>query len=58
MESLREELQIESELVPGRGGVFTIEVDGRTVAKKTIEGFPTTEDIVRSVAQALAQGSA
>lgn len=50
---LREELGVEATLVKGRGGVFFVQVDGRTVAEKTWSGFPDEEEIVRAVAKAI-----
>lgn len=50
---LREELGVEAALVKGRGGVFSVAVDGVPVAAKSWDGFPDEEEIVRRVAQAI-----
>ena len=46
---LREDLQIEPELIKGRGGIFEVAVDGTVVAKKTYGGFPTEDEVVEAV---------
>lgn len=47
---LKRDLQIDAELVKGSGGIFTVEVDGRIVAKKSLDhGFPTEPQIVEAV---------
>jgi selenoprotein W-related protein len=46
---LREELGTDVDLIKGRGGIFDVRVDGRTVVKKTIDGFPTEDEIVAAV---------
>lgn len=46
---LKQELGIEAELSKGSNGIFTVAVDGDVVAKKTLDGFPTTDQIVASV---------
>ncbi len=56
MGTLREELDVEATLIPGHGGIFTVAVDGAVVARKTWDGFPDTEEIVRAVAKALGPG--
>jgi predicted Rdx family selenoprotein len=53
VELLREELGIEAELVKGHGGIFTVAVDGRVVARKTWAGFPEEEEILREVQKAV-----
>ena len=53
MERLREELGVESRLIVGRGGIFEVAVGGRVVARKTFDGFPDEETIVRDVARAM-----
>lgn len=50
---MREELEVETELIRGSGGIFEVKVDGQVVAKKTILGFPEEAEIVRSVGKAL-----
>jgi len=51
---LKEALDIEVTLVGGRSGVFEVAVDGRVVARKTWEGFPTEDTIIEAVRKALA----
>ena len=46
---LKQELGINAELSKGSNGIFTIAVDGDIVAKKTLEGFPTPEQVVAAV---------
>lgn len=53
---LREEFGVEARLIPGRGGIFEVRVDDRVVAKKTFDGFPMEDEIVRAVAALLARG--
>jgi len=50
---LRSELGVEAELVKGRGGIFVVSVDGRMVARKTLDGFPSPEDCLEAVRAAL-----
>jgi selenoprotein W-related protein len=52
---LKEQLDVEPELVPGSGGIFEVEVDGKVVARKTRTGFPDEQEIVDAVARALDQ---
>ena len=49
MEALREGLGIDAKLVKGSGGIFTVAVRGKVVARKTWEGFPTEAAIVEAV---------
>lgn len=53
---LREEFGVEARLIPGRGGIFEVRVDDRVVAKKTFDGFPMEDEIVRAVAALIARG--
>jgi hypothetical protein len=39
--------------VPGSGGIFDVSVDGKSVASKGPEGFPSEADIVKAVGTAL-----
>lgn len=50
---LKEELQIDSELKVGSGGIFEVAVDGRVVAKRGFVGFPSESEVVEAVAKAL-----
>lgn len=47
-------LGCEVELVPGKGGVFEVFVDKRSVIRRSRDEFPTSAAIVRAVADALA----
>jgi predicted Rdx family selenoprotein len=47
---LKRELGVDVELVKGSGGVFVVDVDGVTVARKTpAAGFPTEAQVVEAV---------
>ncbi|MDF1613281.1 Rdx family protein [Stygiobacter electus] len=48
-ELLKNELGIEAELMPGKGGIFNITVNGEIVAKRTRYGFPQDEEILKGV---------
>ncbi len=48
-EKLREELGIRAKLVKGSGGIFTVAVGDKVVARKSPAGFPTEEAIVEAV---------
>jgi len=52
-DTLKKELGIEAELVPGDRGEFTVWVGGRMVARKGLLFFPKDRDVVRAVAGAL-----
>lgn len=49
---MREELGVEAELIKGHGGIFEVKVDGVVVAKKSLGGFPTEEEVVAAVEKA------
>ncbi|MGA9523611.1 MAG: Rdx family protein [Myxococcaceae bacterium] len=49
--ALKEELGVEAELVPGVGGVFQVEVDGKVVAQRNFMGLPSDQEIVNAVAR-------
>ena len=51
--ALKQALGVESQLIPGSGGIFEVAVQGKVVAKKSMEGFPTEEDVVKAVGSAL-----
>lgn len=50
---LKEQLDVDAELVPGSGGIFTVEVNGKVVAAKSRQGFPEEQEIADAVARAL-----
>ena len=52
-ELLRKELDVETKLMEGDRGEFTIWVDGRVVIKKGRLGFPTDEKVLVAVREAL-----
>ena len=52
--ALKQELGIETDLVVGDSGEFTIWVDGKKVAEKKWMTFPDPKDVVGSVRAALA----
>jgi predicted Rdx family selenoprotein len=41
------------ELVKGSGGIFTVEVAGSIVSRKTAQGFPSDTDVVQAVRAAI-----
>jgi selenoprotein W-related protein len=50
---LRKELNIAAKLVPGKGGIFEVQVDGKVVAKRAKGHFPDTAEITAAVSAAL-----
>ncbi|GIH05133.1 hypothetical protein Rhe02_32000 [Rhizocola hellebori] len=52
--ALNDKFGVEAELVPGKGGIFQIAVDGEIVAKRTSGGFPKDEEVLQAVQRALA----
>jgi predicted Rdx family selenoprotein len=53
-ELLKKELGVETSLVEGERGEFTIWVDDQVVAKKNWLGFPDDEKVLEAVRQSLA----
>ena len=51
--SIKKELGIETELIEGKRGEFTVWVDDKIVAEKGWIRFPSDEKVVESVKQAL-----
>lgn len=51
--ALKDDLEVEAELVQGSGGIFEIAVNGKVVASKGRAGFPTEKDVVDAVSRAL-----
>lgn len=41
------------EIIPGHRGEFTVWVDSRQVASKTIDGFPTEDECLEAVVDVL-----
>ncbi|MEU0502487.1 Rdx family protein [Nocardia sp. NPDC005998] len=52
-DALGTQLGVTPELVPGKGGVFRVTVDGTIVATKSRQGFPGPAEIVKAVAESL-----
>lgn len=51
--ALKDDLDVDAELLQGTGGIFEIAVDGKVVAAKSRGAFPTEKEIVDAVARAL-----
>jgi selenoprotein W-related protein len=51
--ALKDDLDVEAELLQGSGGIFEIAVDGKVVAARGRDGFPTEKDVVDAVSRAL-----
>jgi selenoprotein W-related protein len=51
-EALKEELEVDADLVVGHSGIFEVAVDGKVVAAKTRAGFPSPADVVDAVLKA------
>ncbi|PAY11107.1 MULTISPECIES: SelT/SelW/SelH family protein [Bradyrhizobium] len=51
---LHERLGLDAELVPGKGGVFEVKLDGKVIARRVKGHFPDAEEIVAAVATARA----
>lgn len=49
---MKDELELDAELIAGSGGIFEVAVDGRVVAAKAMHGFPSEKDVVDAVAKA------
>jgi len=50
---LKHALQVEAKLVVGSSGIFEVAVDGEVVATRSAQGFPSEQDIVDAVGEAL-----
>jgi predicted Rdx family selenoprotein len=50
---LKEQLGVDADLVVGQAGVFEVSVDGKVVVSRTRLGFPSDEDVVGGVRDAL-----
>jgi len=44
---------LDTEITPGRRGEYTVWVDGKQVAQKDHSGFPSEQDVLVAVRQAL-----
>jgi selenoprotein W-related protein len=49
---LRERLGLDAELVPGKGGIFEVKLDGKVIASRVKGHFPDAAEIVAAVAAA------
>ena len=50
---MRKELEVETKLIEGDRGEFTVWVDGHMVIKKSWHGFPADEKVLAAVRAAL-----
>lgn len=48
-DAIREQFGVTAELVGGKAGVFRVDVDGTEVVSRTVDYFPSTDDIVAAV---------
>lgn len=46
---LKKEFGEDSKLEPGGTGEFTVWLDGEKMAEKTLDGFPTDEEILKRI---------
>ena len=46
-------MDVAAEIKVGPTGSFIVDVDGKVVAEKRLDGFPTEEEIVSAVGKAL-----
>ena len=46
---LKKTMDLNVELIRGRGGVFKVRVGEEIVAQKTMQGFPSPEEVVAAV---------
>lgn len=52
-ELIKKELGVDAQLIPGKGGIFNIAVNGKIVAKKTRAGFPEDDEIIQTVSASM-----
>ena len=48
---IKQETGIEAEVVPGARGEFSVWVNNKKVAEKSMKGFPSDDDIVKAVSR-------
>ena len=53
---IKDELGVDSAVIEGARGEFTVWVDDQVVAKKDNEGFPSDEDALAAVRRAVMSG--
>ena len=51
---IKKEAGLETDLEPGGRGEFSVWVDGKKVAEKSMRGFPGDADLIHNVKSALA----
>jgi hypothetical protein len=51
---LKKDLGIETEMIVGRSGEFTVWLDDKLIAEKEFSGFPDPDDVVDAVREASA----
>lgn len=51
--ALKLDLNVDSTLQTGHSGIFEVAVDGKVVAGRSASGFPTEQEVVDAVKQAL-----
>ncbi|QIG96962.1 MULTISPECIES: SelT/SelW/SelH family protein [unclassified Bradyrhizobium] len=49
---LRERFGLDAALVPGKGGIFEVRLDGKVIARRVKGHFPDASEIVTAVASA------
>ena len=54
--ALKSALNVDTDLVEGKRGEFTVWVGTKAVAQKGLFGFPSEEDVVEAVRGALTNG--
>jgi selenoprotein W-related protein len=54
--ALEQELGVSADMKVGPTGSFFVDVDGKVVAEKRFDGFPTEDEIVSAVGRALGKG--
>ena len=50
---MKEELDVDAQLIKGHSGIFQVAVAGKVVAAKGRTGFPSEQEIVDGVSKAL-----
>jgi selenoprotein W-related protein len=56
--ALKDELDVETTLIKGSSGIFEVAVDGKVVACKGRNGFPTEQEVVDAVSRSMGSGAA
>ena len=50
---MKDELDVEAQLIKGSGGIFEVAVEGQVVSKKALSGFPSEKEIVDAVSKVI-----